>query len=242
MRISRFFTDQPLAAGHLVTLGGSTSHYILRVLKLRSGAPLVLFNGDGADYAAEITELDRQQVSAQVNTRLPAAAESPLAIHLVQGISRGERMDLTLQKATELGVAGLLPVFTERVEVRLRGERLDKRLRHWVSVVRSACEQCGRARIPVVSEPLDLSDWLARPSGRLRLVLDPEAEKNLSALTLRGQEVELLAGPEGGLSEPELKQARIAGYIPVKLGPRVLRTETAGPAAIAVLQALAGDF
>jgi 16S rRNA (uracil1498-N3)-methyltransferase len=242
MRVSRFHVPQELAVGLEVALTEKTSHYVARVLKLRPDDPLVLFNGDGADYAAQLVSVVRQQVTARIHSRLPAVAESPLSVTLVQGISRGERMDLSLQKATELGAAAVQPVFTERVQVRLSGQRLDHRMQHWRSVLCSSCEQCGRARIPDLHPPLDLSAWLGQDSGSLRLVLDPEADRALSGLTLAPGPLDLLVGPEGGLSPTELALVIASGVVPVRLGPRILRTETAGPAALAVLQALAGDF
>jgi 16S rRNA (uracil1498-N3)-methyltransferase len=242
MRISRIHTEQALAPGERARLDERTGHYLARVLKLRVGDPLVLFNGDGADYAGEIESMARSGPVVIVNSRLPAVAESPLALTLVQAISRGERMDQTVQKATELGVAAIQPVFTQRVEVRLDGARLEKRMRHWRGVVISACEQCGRAILPRFEEPVDLSSWLAQPGSALRLALDPAADRNLSGLTLKEREISLLVGPEGGLTDQEREQLDQAGALGVRMGPRVLRTETAGPAAIAALQALAGDF
>jgi 16S rRNA (uracil1498-N3)-methyltransferase len=242
MRISRLHTEQPLSPGERVQLDERSGHYLSRVLKLRVGNPLVLFNGDGADYAGVIESLAHDGPVVMVNSRLPAAAESPLALTLVQAISRGERMDQTLQKATELGVMVIQPVFTQRVEVRLNGARLEKRMRHWRGVVIAACEQCGRATLPSLEAPVDLFQWLGRPGDSLRLVLDPTVDRKLSGLALKERDISVLVGPEGGLTDPEFVQLEQAGVLAVRMGPRVLRTETAGPAAIAVLQALAGDF
>jgi 16S rRNA (uracil1498-N3)-methyltransferase len=242
MRLSRLFTDQELAPGTEVPLDAAAAHYLLRVLRLKTGDRLVLFNGDGADYAAQVTATEKRQVRVAVDSRLPGTPESPLGVTLVQAISRGERMDQSLQKATELGVCGIQPLVTERVEVRLRGARQDKRMAHWLAVVRSACEQSGRARIPELHPVATLADWLSLPVGHPRVALDPGAAKPLSALELRGGRLELLVGPEGGLSDAELRRLAAGGVTRVRMGPRVLRTETAGPAAIAVLQAIAGDF
>jgi len=240
MRISRFFTEQDLQAGHACSLDPAASHYIARVLKLRPGDPLVLFNGDGADYAGVLSQSGRAECRVEIRSRLPAAPESPLQVTLVQGISRGERMDLTLQKATELGVAAIQPLVTERVEVRLLGERLDKRMAHWLSVIRSACEQCGRARVPALFAPVEWPDWAARPAMHPRFVLDPEGDRAISGLVLQPGVIEVAVGPEGGFSAAEL--AQLGTVERVRIGPRVLRTETAGPAALAILQALAGDL
>jgi len=205
------------------------------------GQAIVLFNGDGHDYAAEVVRSGKKEFSLDVISRLPAARESGLKITVVQAISRGERMDQTLQKCTELGVAAFQPLFSERVEVRLSSERLARRLEHWQGVVVSACEQSGRAVIPEVLAPLDFGDWLDRSDAGHALILVPGAETPLAKVELHDQ-VQLLVGPEGGFSGLELELACSHGVEPVSLGPRVLRTETAAPATVAVLQALAGDF
>lgn len=242
MRQSRVYTAQPLAPGTEITLEAEAGHYLTRVLRLRAGETLVLYNGDGNDYAAELVSARRDQVRVQVIARLPAVAESPLDLTLVQAISRGERMDYSLQKATELGVSALQPLFTERVEVRLEASRLEKRMAHWQAVIQAACGQCGRATVPVLKAPLDLEDWLQAPAPGLRLVLTPEAELSISTLDPVAAPVEFLVGPEGGLTEREHERCARSGVLAVSMGPRILRTETAGPAAIAVLQALFGDF
>jgi 16S rRNA (uracil1498-N3)-methyltransferase len=241
MRISRLHTDKALEPGTRLALDSKTTHYLARVLKLGPGSPLVLFNGDGSDYAVEIVSIGRTTAEVVINTRLPATTEPELHITLVQALSRGERMDYTLQKATELGVACVQPVITERVEVRLDEKRLQKRMLHWRGVITSACEQSGRATIPRLFLPLPLDAWSSGETSALRLVLEPGADRLLSAQTFSRGAVELLIGPEGGLSEAELARMKAAAVRAVSLGPRILRTETAGPAAIAVLQALAGD-
>ena len=242
MRISRLFSDSPLEPGQQVVLDADAGHYVFRVLKLRAGDPLVLFNGDGADYAAELLSNRRDRVELQVTARLPAVSESPLHITLAQAIGKGDRMDLALQKSTELGVAAVQPLFTERTEVRIDGARLEKRVQHWRRVMISACEQCGRARVPELLPPLGLPEWLAVPERPATLALAPGAELPLASALNAGAPLAVLVGPEGGLSEQEVRQLRVAGARLVAFGPRVLRTETAGPAAIAVLQALWGDM
>ena len=219
----------------------AAAHYLVRVLRVVPGQPLVLFNGDSSDYASEVIKPGKREVLIRIRSRLPARPESPLQITLAQALSRGERMDQTLQKSTELGVAAFQPLNTERVEVRIKPDRLDKRMEHWRSVVISGCEQCGRAIVPPVFKPLNLADWLGRETGTARIVLEPEAETALTNIKLNDK-VELLIGPEGGFSEPELALMRLHGVQPANLGPRILRTETAGPAAIAILQSLAGDL
>lgn len=242
MRISRIYTDQPLVPDSELVLEQRKGHYLLRVLKLRSGDAFVLFNGDGFDYAAELRSVKRDAVTARINTRLPAVAESPLRLTLVQAVGKGDRMDYSLQKATELGVAQVQPVFTARTEVRLKGARLEKRMAHWRGVLVSACEQSGRATLPLLGDALSLEDWLAQPSDEARYVLDPRADRCLAASENPGESATVVIGPEGGFTEQETHVLALAGVEPVQLGPRVLRTETAGPAAITVLQSLFGDF
>jgi 16S rRNA (uracil1498-N3)-methyltransferase len=243
MRINRLYTSVPLRPETVVRLDPSAGHYLSRVLKLRPGDPLVLFNGDGNDYAAELANARRDAMEVRVTARLPAVPAPGLRITLAQAIGKGDRMDQCLQKATELGVAALQPLFTERTAVRLDGERLARRVEHWRRVTISACEQCGRAELPDLAAPLTLDEWLAGlQPGETAFALTPGAGSSLAEVSLAGSVVSLLVGPEGGFSDNELMQLQRAGLSPVALGPRVLRTETAGPAAIAVLQALYGDF
>jgi 16S rRNA (uracil1498-N3)-methyltransferase len=245
VRLTRVYAGQPLAPGAVAELPATTAHHLVRVLRLRAGAPLVLFDGSGTDYAAEIVEVAGGSVRARVGTARPGLDESPLAITLVQGVSRGERMDWTLQKAVELGARCILPVLTTRSVVRLDERQSAQRLRHWQAVVAAACEQCGRSVLPALEAAIPLGRHLASaPRADLRLVLDPAGADSLAKTVAAAgmSHVELLVGPEGGLDETELVAAARAGYRPVRLGPRVLRTETAGVAALAVLQALAGDL
>lgn len=241
MRMPRIFVDADLAAGAGIVLPAAQSHYLTRVLRLVPGSRLVLFNGDGADYAAEIASRAREGLEVRVEARLPAIPRSPLSVMLVQGLSRGERMDFALQKATELGVAAVQPVSTARSEVRIEPAKLERRMSHWRSVIVSACEQCGRAELPLLHAPLALHAWVGREAAGLRLLLDPGAETALPSLEVPPV-IELLVGPEGGFDEAECALLARAGVRAVRLGPRVLRTETAGPAALAVLQAIAGDL
>lgn len=242
MRQSRIYTSQPLAAATRVELKGSASHYVTRVLRLSVGDLITVFNGDGSDYHAEICQMQRQIVTLSITGSQIPGNESPLKITLVQAISRGERMDFSLQKATELGVFCIQPVISCRVEVRLQGKRQSKRVKHWQGVVVSACEQSGRALVPEVKTPISLAEWAAAPGVSQRLVLDPLASLKMSKIEIVGEALSLLVGPEGGFSAEEMKFVDDAGVIAVALGRRVLRTETAGPAAIAVLQAVTGDL
>ena len=242
MRISRIFTDQDLAPDSQLVLPERTGHYLVRVLKLRPGDALVLFNGDGFDYACELISVKRDALTVHVNTRLPAVAESPLRLTLVQAVGKGDRMDYSLQKATELGVAQVQPVFTARTEVRLQGARLAKRMAHWHGVLVAACEQSGRATLPLLADALGLEEWLDQPSEEARYVLDPRAERCLAGCEKPGLAATVVIGPEGGFTEQEMQRLVLADVRAVSLGPRVLRTESAGPAAITVLQTLYGDF
>lgn len=242
MRQSRIFTPQPLQGQNTLVLEGAAGHYIARVLRLSKDDAITLFNGDGADYLAVISEVRSQRVRVQVTGSIAAAAESPLRITLVQAVCRGERMDYVLQKATELGVFCIQPLLSQRVEVLLDAARQEKRMLHWQGVVTSACEQSGRAIVPEVKSPLSLADWLGAADFPVSLVLDPLAGKRLSGVAIEGNPVAVLVGPEGGFTDEEVKAAREQGLQAVSMGPRVLRTETAGPAAIAVLQASSGDF
>lgn len=240
MRVIRACVDAPLAVGARIALPEDAAGHLVRVLRLGVGDACVLFNGDGNDYDARIASISRKSVEADIGSARAVGNESPLRIVLVQGIARGEKMDWILQKATELGVAGIVPVHGERGAVRLDGERAQKRLRHWRSVVVSACEQSGRARKPEVAAPCGLADALADLPAT-RLMLDPGAAQPLPS-NIIDNACALAIGPEGGWSTADMATLAAAGFAGARLGPRVLRTETAGIAAIAALQARAGDF
>ncbi len=239
MRLSRFFIDAPLSLGQHA-LPEAQAHYIGRVLRHVAGDAVQLFDGSGQEYRGELIEVGKKGVRVELREQLAGLADSPLRIHLGQGLSRGERMDWAIQKATELGVAEITPVVSERCEVRLKDERADKRLAHWRQVAISACEQCGRSSLPLIHPPQLLGDWLAAAEADLTLVLHPLAlplEQHARPASLA-----FLIGPEGGLGESEVEQARTAGFHPARLGPRVLRTETAPVVALALAQQLWGDF
>jgi len=243
MSIPRFHVSVPLTAPATLDLPEAAAHHAARVLRLRSGDAVTLFNGAGGEYAARITAIGKHDVTVAIERHDPVERESPLPFTLVQAVSSGERMDLTIQKAVELGVSRIVPVESERSVVRLKGERAGKRVAHWQQVVISACEQCGRNRIPEVGMISPLDVWLAAENDdALRWVLLPGADIALRDLPRPQKPIELLVGPEGGLTDAEAGAARRAGYQPVRLGPRVLRTETAAPALLAALQALWGDF
>jgi 16S rRNA (uracil1498-N3)-methyltransferase len=242
MRCNRVYTPGPLAAEETVELEVERSHYLMRVLRMKSGDAVILFNGDGYDYGGKLAGRNGDHLLIEIDDRQPAGNESGLQTTLAQAVSRGERMDYSLQKATELGVTRIQPLLCRRVGVRLADRRLENRLEHWRGVVIAACEQSGRARVPDVAAPLELHDYLAGTDGPQRFLLDPGARGRLSECALGARQAAVLVGPEGGFTAGEVEQARNHGVEVVRLGPRVLRTETAGPAALAVLQALAGDF
>ncbi|HHM05543.1 MAG TPA: 16S rRNA (uracil(1498)-N(3))-methyltransferase [Gammaproteobacteria bacterium] len=242
MRVPRIHHHGDLATGARVALSAAASRHLTRVLRLGAGTPIVLFNGRGGEFDAVLCKVGRKRAEADIGPFHPIEREAPLPLRLVQGISRGERMDYTVQKAVELGVDRITPVFTARSTVQLSGERLGKRLAHWQQVAVSACEQCGRNRVPDVDLPLTLAELLRAPPTGRRWVLDPQATKGLSQLENGGGPVTLLVGPEGGLSGEEIAAAREAGFTGLRLGPRILRTETAAVAALAALLARWGDF
>ena len=243
MRVPRLYLPIPLATGITVPLDDHAFNHAVRVLRLGVNAPVTLFNGQCGAFAATLTKVGKRQAQAQVMEAVPGEVESPLPVTLAQGVSRGEKMDYTLQKAVELGVATIQPLFTERSGVALTGERLARKVQHWQGIVIGACEQCGRNRLPELREPLTLLDGLTRLTKEPGpgLLLDPLAELGLRGLIPPAGPITLLIGSEGGLSPAELARAREAGFIGIRLGPRILRTETAGVAALAAIQALWGD-
>ncbi|KQQ79931.1 16S rRNA methyltransferase [Xanthomonas sp. Leaf131] len=244
MRLTRSHVALPLHCDQEVTLPEESANHLLRVLRLHEGDACILFNGDGSDYHARITLAGKREARALVERAESLRNESPLSITLIQGIARGEKMDLILQKATELGVAAIVPVNAERTEVKLDPARMEKRVAHWRSVVISACEQSGRARVPTVAAPLSLQDAAqASDPQALRLTLDPQGEHRLGTLSVSVQQTVIVAiGPEGGWSPRDRAILGEAGFNGLQLGPRILRTETAGLAAIAALQSRFGDL
>ena len=243
MRTIRIHADLPLIPGTELSLPAQAGEHVARVLRLVAGDPLILFNGDGSDYLASILAVGKREVMVRIDSRRYLHNESPLSLTLAQAVARGEKMDLIVQKATELGVARIVPLLTERSEVKLDATRAEKRLAHWRAVAASACEQSGRARMPEIVPALPLSDWLHRlaDDGALRLALLPEATRASRELRFTTTGGVLVVGPEGGLGERDISGLTAAGFDGLQLGPRILRTETAGLAALAALQALHGD-
>lgn len=240
MRIPRIYHPQPLASGLLIHLSDDAANHVGRVLRLGAGDQIELFCGDDHCYPAVIENVSKKQVEVRVSAAQPASVESPLKVHLIQGISRGDRMDFTLQKSVELGVTSITPIFTERCGVKLQGERLEKKHQQWQKIVISACEQSGRNTVPTVHPAISLQEYLTT-SRPLTLILDPMATQNLKNAPVH-EEAALLIGPEGGFSDSEINLMQQAGCQGVRLGPRVLRTETAALAALAALQANHGDL
>ena len=242
--MTRIYFPDEIPDHGVCDLPAAQAHHLAHVLRLAPGDPVVLFDGRGAAYDAVIAQSARGAVRVRVGDRRNEDRESPLCVLLAQAVSSGERMDYTIQKAVELGVAAVQPLLSERCVVRLSGERAAKRVLHWQAVAVAACEQCGRNRVPAVHPLLPLRDWLQQPAaaGELRLSLAPEAAAGLRQLGRPAGRVTVLAGPEGGLTAAELDAAAAAGFLPLRLGPRVLRTETAAVALLAAMQALWGDF
>ena len=241
MRISRIYTAQSLNSNTTIVLESEASHHLARVLRVDVGHSLTLFNGNGGEYPAEVTAVDKKSVQARTGAFRDKEYESPLDIHLGIAISRGERMDWIVQKSTELGARSITPLFTEHAGVKLTGDRAEKKIQHWRQVAISACEQCGRNRLPTI-HPLQAVDlWLESTEAERKFVLHHRADSS-TGMGDAPATIALLVGPEGGLSENEIEAAEHADYSSLRLGPRVLRTETAPLAAIAILQSHWGDM
>jgi 16S rRNA (uracil1498-N3)-methyltransferase len=245
MRVIRIHVPGPLTADSDLTLPAQAGEHLTRVLRLEAGAPFVLFDGNGGEYTATLGARSGKSIRARVLEHRPVERESPLDVTLLQGIARGERMDLIVKKATELGVTRIMPVFTERSVVRVDPRQRDRKHEHWQAIAISACEQCGRNRVPQIAAPAGLEATLRTlPAGGMRFVLAADGRETVVSLAARarGAALVLLIGPEGGLADAEQQLALAQGFVACRLGPRILRTETAGLAALATLQSIAGDF
>lgn len=244
--LTRLYLSGDLAPGCFCALSPSQSHHAVRVLRLKRGDRVMLFNGDGAEYAAVVAEAGEERCTLEVTAREAVDREAPFSVTLAQAVASGERMDYTIQKAVELGVSAIQPLETRRSIVRLSAERAAKRMAHWQGVVIAACEQCGRNRVPRVLPLTRLDAYLytgtLQPAAGQRLLLSPRSPRRLRDLGPPAGSVVLLAGPEGGFDLEEEQAAERSGFLPVRLGPRVLRTETAAVATLAAIQALWGDF
>ena len=242
MRIPRLFHPDAIPLDEEFVLSQDAAHHVATVLRLKANHPVVLFNGDGNEYSAQIIDVSRKQVVVEADACLTIGKESPLPLHLGQGVSKGDRMDMVLQKSVELGVTEITPVITQRCAVKLDEKRWEKKLQQWQKIIIGACEQCERNTIPTLHAPQSLNQWLATSTQATRLVLAPGAELPLSKVPYCTKGYRLLIGPEGGLSEQEIHQSLESGYTSVGLGPRILRTETAAVSAISILQAVHGDL
>ena len=243
MRIPRVYLDSPLSTGALVPLDARAHHHLINVLRLSANDELRIFNGTGGEYKAVLEQVSRKASSAQLIELHTIDRESTLQIHLLQGVSKADHMDQTIQKAIELGVSGITPVFTERSNGRLSGERLAKKMLHWQGIIISACEQCGRNTIPGLNNAVSLMEIAPLASGSRGIMLVPGGHTPLVEVQpANGEELTILIGAEGGLTSGEVDMAGGKGFRPVRLGNRILRTETAGLAIIAIAQMLWGDL
>jgi 16S rRNA (uracil1498-N3)-methyltransferase len=247
MPTTRLFSPVPLQANRETPLGGDQARYIGKVLRLKPGDALSLFDGSGGEYRTIIASIGKSTVVVNVGEHVDVNVESPLSIHLLQGISRGERMDFVVQKATELGVHRISPLLSEFSVVKLYGQRAEKRQGHWTKIARSACAQCGRNSVPQIDPPMQLRNWFgdnldASCPPDSRIILTPGVSRTLSTLAKPEGQLIVLIGPEGGFSAAEYEQAAAAGFAGVGFGPRIMRTETAAIAVLAALQSLYGDL
>lgn len=241
MRVSRLFVSHRLCAGQNLDLDADGAHYVRTVLRLKKDDHLIVFDGEGGEHSSVLTEVSRNRVSIAVGQTIRRSVESPLQLVLGLGISRGDRMDWSVQKAVELGVNEITPIVTERCVVQLKGEKKQQRLQHWQKIIQHAAEQSGRTLLPELRPVTSLYDWLADQEG-LKVLLDPYANRTLSQVKPDADRVTLLTGPEGGFADHERDRAVASGFVPVRLGTRILRTETASLAALAAIQTLWGDF
>ncbi len=244
MRQTRLYIEDGCASGAEIQLDADRARYLGRVLRLRAGDSVRVFDGSGKEFQATLLRIGKSTAALAIGEASMPATESDLKLHLVQGVSRGERMDFVVQKAAELGVKRITPVLTEHGVVKLDAQRAEKRRAHWQKVAASACEQCGRVRLPLVDAPVPLNAWLGQspPRADIELILKPGAPSSLNSVEAPDTKICILIGPEGGFSDSEYDDAAIAGFSPVSLGPRILRTETAAVAALALLQARWGDL
>ncbi len=242
MSESRVYLESPLASGEVVDLPEAAFRHLVQVLRMHAGDALIVFDGCGGEYEATLESVAKRGATLRIGSFHEVSRESALDLTLVQGISKGDRMDFTIQKAVELGVTRIVPITTERCNVNLGAERQDKKFEHWRGVLRSACEQSGRTRVPELCAVQRFTDWLAQPVTGARLMLDPQGAIPLAGVQGPVGGLSLVVGPEGGLSPAELRIGAAEGCLGVRLGPRVLRTETAGVVALSVLQARFGDL
>lgn len=243
MRIPRLYIPEVAASGGIVTVTGQTAHHVIKVLRLRPGSAIRLFNGHGAEWDAVLLESNRSEIRLEVCSPVEAIAASSLSITLAQGIARNDRMDFILQKSVELGVSSIQPLWMQRCQSRLRNERLEKRMQHWRGVIINACEQCGRSTLAELYNPENYTGWISKQNpSALGLMLQPESTQVLNDHPPQGRDIVVLVGPEGGLTPEEQRLAELSGFTGIRLGQRILRTETAALSALASMHTLWGDF
>ena len=242
MRIPRIYHSENIDINTMVYLETDAANHVGRVLRMQVDQELILFNGDGFDYLAVINATTKKNVEVKITGQTKVDNESPLSLHLAQGISRGDKMDFTIQKSVELGITDITPIFTERCGVKLSGDRLQKKHTQWQKVAISACEQSGRAMVPQIHAPITIAEFLSQQTSQLKLNLHPRASTNIKGLQCPADGIRFIIGPEGGLNDQEIELAANAGYQDVLLGPRVLRTETAALTLLAALQLQFGDL
>jgi 16S rRNA (uracil1498-N3)-methyltransferase len=245
MRIPRIYTTQPLSENSSITLDQAAAHYVVNVLRMREGRPLILFNGEGGEYEGTLATTSKKSAMVNLFKFTDVVVESPIETVLGVCLIKNDRMDWLMQKATELGVAKICPLLSEFTDVKFHQDRADKKMQHWNQVVINACQQSGRTGIPVIEKPIKLEDWAARVESDQKLVLHPYQSKKLKEIIaddLTVNSVALLVGPEGGLSEDEVKVTHQYGFQPLSMGPRILRAETAPLAALSLVQQVFGDL
>ncbi len=242
MRQHRIYHPNDLSPAKIDELNDKAAHHVAKVLRLKTGEVLTLFDGQGRECLASIKSVSKNKVTVVMDEVIDCQRESPLGIHLAQGLSKGERMDVVVQKATELGVKSFTPLISERSVVKLDEKRMQKKLMHWQGIVISASEQCGRNQLMTIHPPLKLSQWLQSEIGHHSLILSPSAKTSFHDISINNTSVSLMIGPEGGFSESEIEEALSAKAQALSLGPRILRTETAAIAVCAILQSRFGDL
>ncbi len=238
----RLYHSSSFEVGQSIELDRNPSHHLIRVLRRKKGSDVILFNGNGHEYLAELLDENSKHCLLKIKQTTKINNESSLSISLLQGISRSDRMDSCMQKSVELGVQSITPVICQRTTVNLKGERAEKKLNHWQQIVISACEQSGRCIIPEIKPAINFTQAIQSINASQKLILDPESNINMGSLSRPEKDICILIGSEGGFTQEEIKRATDSDFTPVSLGPRILRTETAGPACIAITQSLWGDL
>ncbi|QMW13897.1 MULTISPECIES: 16S rRNA (uracil(1498)-N(3))-methyltransferase [unclassified Pseudoalteromonas] len=242
MRVPHIYQPSVIILDNPVTLDEDAAGHIGRVLRMKVGEQVSIFNGEGGEYLSEIIEVSKKNVVVQPLEFIDHDVESPLKIHLGQGVSRGDKMDFTIQKSVELGITEITPIFSQRCGVKLSGERLAKKHQQWQKIAIAAAEQSGRNFVPVVHPPIDIKEWLEQSSDAIKLTLHPRAEHSIKTIQVPSSGVRFLVGPEGGFTDEELEIAKQQAFVDIRLGPRVLRTETAALTVLSALQLQFGDL